>query len=426
MPILSKPITIYFFHGDQLISCLIFIAWLNLDLGVETCFIKGLNAYYKILLQFVFPFYIWNIAGLIIILSKYSSRVAKVMGNNCVPVLATLFLLSYAKLFRTIISALSYTILYTSDGRKAVWSADGNVDYLSPKHMFLFVVAVASMLFLWLPYTLILFLGQWLHICNYRLIVLFLFKIKPFLDAHYSPLKDKHRYWFGALHLVRAAIFLVSALIPADHSSIVTINILVSAAVLMYFGSIVYQKTVVAMFNMGFLLNLILITGTTLNTQIVGGDSRVYAYLLTGLALLQFVGLLIFKMYSILKNVSKYRACIQVCMRQQVEDDWELFEQAALLGERESESEEEGSDIDEKSVNIFSTDLFILTTHYFWYYRMHIYSNKYIYIYIYISEQLLLVYIIYIQCKIIFTPVYFTLYCILRKYRIWTLLNLAL
>ena len=54
----------------------VFIAWLNLDLGVETCFIKGLNAYYKILLQFVFPFYIWSIAGLIIILSKYSSRVA--------------------------------------------------------------------------------------------------------------------------------------------------------------------------------------------------------------------------------------------------------------------------------------------------------------------------------------------------------------
>ena len=175
---------------------------------METCFFEGLDAYYKTWPQFVFPFYIWSIAGLISILSKYSSRVAKVMGNNSVPVLATLFLLSYAKLFRIIISALSYTILYTSDGRKAVWSADGNVEYLSSKHMFLFVVAVASMLFLWLPYTLILFLGQWLHICNYRLIVRSLFKIKAFLDAHYGPLQDKHCYWFGALHLVRTAILL--------------------------------------------------------------------------------------------------------------------------------------------------------------------------------------------------------------------------
>ena len=138
----------------------VFIAWLNLDVSVETCFFEGLDAYYKTWLQFAFPFYIWSIAGLIIILSKYSSRVAKVMGNNSVLVLATLFILSYAKLFRIIISALSYTIFYTSEGRKAVWSADGNVDYLGIKNMFLFVVAVASLLFLWLPYTLIFFIGQ--------------------------------------------------------------------------------------------------------------------------------------------------------------------------------------------------------------------------------------------------------------------------
>ena len=321
----------------------VFIAWLNLDLGVETCFFKELDAYYKTWLQFIFPFYIWSIAGLIIF-SKYSIRVSKLMGNNSVPVLATLFLLSHAKLFRIIISALSYTILYTSEGHKAVWSADGNVDYLSPKHMVLFVVAVVFLLFLWLPYTLVLFLAQWLHMCNCQLIVRFLFKIKPFLDAHYAPLRDKHRYWFGILHLVRAAILLVSSLIPADHSSIVTINILASSAVLMFFGSIVYNKTVVAMFNMGFFLNLTLMTGATCFSHTIGGDSRVYVYLLTGLALLQFVGLLIFKIYSILKNISKCRACTQVCIRQHVEDDWEVFEQAALLRERESESEEEGSE----------------------------------------------------------------------------------
>ena len=322
----------------------VFIAWLNLDLGVETCFFKELDAYYKTWLQFIFPFYIWSIAGLIIILSKYSIRVSKLMGNNSVPVLATLFLLSHAKLFRIIISALSYTILYTSEGHKAVWSADGNVDYISPKHMVLFVVAVVVLLFLWLPYTLVLFLAQWLHMCNCQLMVRFLFKIKPFLDAHYAPLRDKHRYWFGTLHLVRAAILLVSSLIPADHSNIVTINILASSAVLMYFGSIVYNKTVVAMFNMGFFINLTLMTGAIFYSHSVGGDSRVYVYPLIGLALLQFVGLLIFKVYSILKNISKCRACIQVCMRQHVEDDWELFEQAALLRERESESEEEGSE----------------------------------------------------------------------------------
>ena len=87
----------------------VFIAWLNLDLGLETYFFNGLTAYGKTWLQFVFPLYIWSIAGLIIILAKYSDRVANMIGNNAVPVLATLFLLSYAKLLRTIITALSFT-----------------------------------------------------------------------------------------------------------------------------------------------------------------------------------------------------------------------------------------------------------------------------------------------------------------------------
>ena len=35
-----------------------FIAWLNLDLGIQTCFFNGLDGYWKTWLQFVFPVYI--------------------------------------------------------------------------------------------------------------------------------------------------------------------------------------------------------------------------------------------------------------------------------------------------------------------------------------------------------------------------------
>ena len=50
-----------------------FVAWLNLDFGIETCFFVGLNAYWKTWLQFLFPFYIWTIAGVIIIACRNSS-----------------------------------------------------------------------------------------------------------------------------------------------------------------------------------------------------------------------------------------------------------------------------------------------------------------------------------------------------------------
>ena len=236
----------------------VFISWLNLDLGVETCFFDGLTAYSKTWLQFVFPLYIWSIVVLIIILAKYSDRVAKVMGNNSVPVLATLFLLSYSKLYRTIIKALnrSTIMISTLQNSEAVWSADGNLDYLGVRHSPLFVAAVGSLLFLWLPYTLLLFLGQWLHRCNSKLIVRMLAMIKPFLDAHYGPLKDNHRYWFGALLLVRATILLLSALVPADRSSVVILSVGVSAVLVSYFELLVYRNVAVAIFNASFFVNL--------------------------------------------------------------------------------------------------------------------------------------------------------------------------
>ena len=48
----------------------VIIAWLNLDLGIETCFFGGLDSYWKTWLQFVFPIYIWTIAIAMILLAQ--------------------------------------------------------------------------------------------------------------------------------------------------------------------------------------------------------------------------------------------------------------------------------------------------------------------------------------------------------------------
>ena len=87
-----------FFPPKETNILTVFIAWLNLDLGIETCFFDGMDAYIKTWLQFAFPLYVWSLVFLIIISSEYSSSIAKVFGSNPVAVLATLFLLSYAKL----------------------------------------------------------------------------------------------------------------------------------------------------------------------------------------------------------------------------------------------------------------------------------------------------------------------------------------
>ena len=332
----------YLLFTEKLTSPLaVFIAWLNLDLGIETCFFDGLTAYGKTWMQFVFPLYIWSIASLIIILAKYSDKVAKLMGNNSVPVLATLFLLSYAKLFRTIITALSFTMLSTAHGSKAVWSADGNLDYLGPEHAPLFAVAAATLLFLWLPYTLLLFLGQWLYRCNCRLITRMMMKIKPFLDAHYGPLNGHHRYWFGALLLVRAVILLISALIPTNHGIITVYSITVCVLVLMTgFAVGVYRSFAVATFNAVWFVNLGLLSSS--HTPFEGNKFSIASNCLIGLAFAQFIGLIIFKVLVIIKRSERVMSCLR---RGQPEyDDWELYEQAALQREMESDSEGEESE----------------------------------------------------------------------------------
>ena len=341
-----------FFPQEQTNLLRLFIAWLNLDLGVETCFFDGLTTYIKMWMQFLFPLYVWSIAGFIILIAKRSNRVAKLMGNNSVPVLATLFFLSYGKLFRTIITVLSYTKLYNSQGHKAVWSADGNLDYLSPKHAPLFTVAVATLLFLWLPYTLLLFLGQWLHRCNSQWISCIMVKAKPFLDAHYGPLKGKYHYWFGALLLVKAAILLVSALIPADHARIVVLSIAVFAVILTFVGRDVYESNLVSVFDISYFMYLALLAVINLFTTSTTEYVTVATHLVIGIVLTQLFGLIVFKIFNIFRQNKKLMSWLQ--KRQSHEDEWEMYREEDFLRKTESDAEDEDDD-GSGSVESFST-----------------------------------------------------------------------
>ena len=58
-----------------------FIAWLNLDSGIETCFFKDLDMYTKTWLQFVFPLYLWTLAGGIILACRYSTLTTSTLGT---------------------------------------------------------------------------------------------------------------------------------------------------------------------------------------------------------------------------------------------------------------------------------------------------------------------------------------------------------
>ena len=81
--------------------------------------------------------------------------------TNCraVTLLATLLIpsISYMKLLRTIIDAISVAMImqYPQNNSYAVWYLDCHYP-----HSFLFIAAIATLVFLWLPYTLLLLFIQ--------------------------------------------------------------------------------------------------------------------------------------------------------------------------------------------------------------------------------------------------------------------------
>ena len=233
-----------------------FVAWLNLDLGIETCFIQHLDGYWKMWLQFTFPAYIWLIAGLIILTAHYSTRATKTFGNNPVSVLATLFLLSHAKLLRTILIVLEFTLLEYPDGQKIVWSFDGNVQYFGLRHSFLFIVAVVFLLVLWLPYSFVLLFIQCLRGHSNHCMLSWVNKLKPLFDTYLGPLKVKYHYWIGLGLFARLVLLLTSTIAMTTVPFIAIIMTTITASLFCLLVLNVYSKWQVGVLEACFLVNL--------------------------------------------------------------------------------------------------------------------------------------------------------------------------
>ena len=139
------------------------MSWLKLESGFDVCFFQGMDAFWKSLLQLTFPVYIISLVIIIIIISEHSSKFSNFIGKrNPVATLATLILLSYTTLLHTVITALSFAVLYYPDGsQRTVWLADASIDYLKGKHIGLFIMAGIILIDGGL-YTAVLFSWQWL------------------------------------------------------------------------------------------------------------------------------------------------------------------------------------------------------------------------------------------------------------------------
>ncbi len=249
------------------------IAWINLDLGIEICFSQNLDQLTKSGLQFVFPVYIWCIAGLIILVSRYSIKATRFFGRNSVAVLSTLILLSYGKLFRIITNVFTKAHITSTDSDgsiRNVWSLDGNVEYgITPGHIGLISVALLFILLFLLPFTLTLLLVPFLKAkSDYRLLR-WINTFKPFFDTFYGPFKDKqqHQVWTGILLISRVVILIVfSATSTSDPNANILIFTIIATLLLLYTAIVgyLYKQWFASVLEVLYLFNLIILGGAFL------------------------------------------------------------------------------------------------------------------------------------------------------------------
>ena len=251
----------------------VFIAWLNLELGLDTCFYNGLDTYSKIWLQFVFPAYLIAILFIVIIVSKYSSKFAKLIGKrNPIATLATLILLSYMKFLRNIIDVFSVASLKYPDGsHKILWLPDANIEYLEGKHIPLFLMAVAIVA-VGLPYTVFLLTWQWLlQTPDYKLFKWIRYtRLNLFMDANVAAYRPKHRYWSGLLLLIRVALYLEIAYNNSNKANASFLATGLIAACLLFlkaYGGKVYKKKMVDFLDSFTYLNLLILSIAQLYNQ---------------------------------------------------------------------------------------------------------------------------------------------------------------
>ena len=282
-----------------------FIAWLNLDLGIDTCFFDGMDAYTETWLQFAFPLYLWLIIAAIIAICNVFPKLTQRGTQNSVKVLATLLLLSYTKLQRTLVTIFSFTTLrYPSGAVHYVWLYDANIHFLQGKHIYLFIAGMLILCLLVLPYTFGLALFQYLQGCSGRRVCRWVNQLKPVFDAYAGPYKDWYRTWTGLLLVTRTLLInLFSINITGSPDFNYFVILIISLALLFFSTRGIYNKWPCDVLEAFFYLQLGIFSGGTIYASHNSGNMSFLANFSFATTLLVFLVIVGYHAFSSFRKV---------------------------------------------------------------------------------------------------------------------------
>lgn len=197
---------VMFFPGCHSIVCTA-VTFINLDFSTKTCFYNGMDEYALIWLLLAFPTYLIVIATVLIVMSRYFTIIQRITAKKALPVLATLFLLSYTKLLRIVCRALFRYITVThlpSNHTTVVWLLSTDTPLFELKFFFVFIVCIIIFSILLFFNVILLFTRK---LSRFKFVTYF----KPLLDPYFAPYKDNTFYWTGLLLLIRTVILALLA-----------------------------------------------------------------------------------------------------------------------------------------------------------------------------------------------------------------------
>ena len=278
----------------------VFIAWLNLDIGFDICFIKGMDTYVKAWLQITFPIYLILVVMAIMIASKHSAKFSKVIARkNPVATLATLILLSYTKLLNSVITTVSFATLSfipTSGGdsyEEKRWLHDASLPYFTGKRIPLFIVAIFILL-LGIAYTFLLLFWQCLVFLPDQRIFRWIrnTKLSSFIDAYHAPFTARNRYWTGLLLLSRAILHLTVAINKSKPSvNLLAVSIIVGCILLLqgYSGIRTYKKWMLNVLEFTSYFNILAFTLAKFYVLLTEGSHTAIANISIGIEFVLFI-----------------------------------------------------------------------------------------------------------------------------------------
>ena len=321
---------------------------INLQPGVGVCLYDGMDEFWKALLQFAFPFYLFTLLILIIIVTHKCGyrmfRKARFIARRAVPVLATIMVLTYTSLVNAVIAPLRYTTLYDVDTAQGetVWLYQPSLPFFGGQHLVIGILSIAVTVLYLIPFTFTMLFGDLMRRYFHKL------WFSHFMDVLHGGFRWPLGFWIGLRLLVRVILVVThifTSAAVAAYYTFVTIEILLVVQLLvkpfrdpdqfrntielrepLSFGSKCkrlvkkflnsYQAP---LFDSLFFLNIlaamatVIFSGSTPRTEHQQQLSTAGINIPIILALAQFAVILVYYAYNFFPVPEKARSCAQSC-----------------------------------------------------------------------------------------------------------------